>query len=70
MSEAGVCVGSNEGAEVQEVAEGWVRRIGRVSFGAEFGTLYFGDVRADRFEPTIGRSKLVLNVQRNAIHEH
>lgn len=70
MSEAGVCVRSNERAEVQEVAEGMVRRIGRISLGARFGALYFGNVGTDRFKPTIERSKLVLNVQENAAHKH
>lgn len=69
MSETGVCVRSNERAKVQEIAEGRVRQIRRISFGAGFGAIYFGDVGADRFEPTIERSKLVLNVQHDA-HKH
>jgi hypothetical protein len=61
MSETGVCVRSNKRAEVQEVAEGRVGQIGRISFRARFDAVYFGNVGADRFKPTIERSKLVLN---------
>lgn len=70
MSQDRVGVWSNERTEVQAVAEARFWRVGRVSFGARFGTVCFGGVGADRFEPTVDRSKLVLSGQYNAAHRH
>jgi len=60
MSQVRVSVWPNERTEVQAVTEGGFGGICRISFRARSGAVYFGDVGADRFEPTVGRSKLVL----------
>lgn len=61
MTEVRVCVWSNERTEVQAVAEGRVGEIMRVGLGTGFGTVCFGNVGADGFEPTVDGSKLDLN---------